>query len=331
MSFPVTDNNVLFFNYGHSMKLPHPRFLYQGLDPAFQQNSFLDDLGNPNLNPEVSVNYELGLKSQISKNAAVSISAYNNNRFDYIVSRLVGVRDVTGKVVDKSMFINQDYAKIYGVEVSVQWRATRLLSGFGSVNYQVARGKSNSARETSLQIQQTGEVALSKEQFLAWDRPWDIKGGLIFKTDSTFFIGNTPFANYTVFFSVKTNSGYRYTPYKQVGENSLGRPLYEIQQDQRLQKIGKWWFNADLKITKSFFGDKGRGFSVFVEVRNMFNNKNSQIVNPITGRAWEPGDDLTEEYRDPRYIGPEERGAQPDNPARYLAPRQLLYGIAFKF
>ena len=51
VSFPVTPNNVLYFNYGHNMRLPHPRFLYAGLDPVYQDRSFLSFLGNPDLDP----------------------------------------------------------------------------------------------------------------------------------------------------------------------------------------------------------------------------------------------------------------------------------------
>ena len=54
-------------------------------------------------------------------------------------------------------------------------------------------------------------------------------------------------------------------------------------------------------------------------------------MNAITGRGYEPGDDVTSQYRDERYLGPEETGALPDDPARYLAPTQFLYGISFKF
>ena len=31
VSFPVTENNVLYFNYGHSMRTPHPVFICSGL------------------------------------------------------------------------------------------------------------------------------------------------------------------------------------------------------------------------------------------------------------------------------------------------------------
>ena len=33
-SFPVRENQVLFFNYGHSTVMPHPSFIYTGLDPT---------------------------------------------------------------------------------------------------------------------------------------------------------------------------------------------------------------------------------------------------------------------------------------------------------
>jgi hypothetical protein len=110
VSFPVTANNVLYFNYGHSMRLPHPRFSYAGLDPVYQDRSFLSFLGNPDLDPEVNVSYEVGYKAALNKSLGITLSAYNNNRFDYIVSRRVLVKDQTGRLVAKTMYINQDYA-----------------------------------------------------------------------------------------------------------------------------------------------------------------------------------------------------------------------------
>ena len=47
VSFPVTENNVLYFNYSHAMRMPHPRFVYAGLDPVYQDRSFLANLGTP--------------------------------------------------------------------------------------------------------------------------------------------------------------------------------------------------------------------------------------------------------------------------------------------
>lgn len=335
VSFPVTENNVLYFNYGHSMRLPHPRFMYAGLDPVYQDRSFLSFLGNPDLDPEVNVSYEVGYKSSITKNLALTVAAYNNNRFDYIVSRSVIVKDQTGRPVTKTMYINQDYAKVVGVEVGVQYRIGKHFRTTGNVSYQVARGKSNSARESSLQIAQNGEVALTREQYLAWDRPWNINLGIIFAPDSTWKPLGVNLAGLEIFAQFGYSSGYRYTPQEQVGVNDLGRPEYEILTDQYLQAQATPWITSDLKASYTIFTDKrsGSGITFSLEIRNLLDWKNAQIINPVTGTAYEYGDDVPNTWRDPRpqYNGPLESGLDPRNPARYLAPRQVLYGIGFRF
>ncbi|MFT5158326.1 MAG: outer membrane receptor protein involved in Fe transport, partial [Bacteroidia bacterium] len=335
VSFPVTSNNSLYFNYSHSMRLPHPRFVYAGLDAKYQDRSFLSNIGNPDLNPEVNVSYEVGYKTQINKDFAVTLSAYNNNRFDYIVSRSVLVEDQTGRAVTKVMYINQDYARIVGTELSINYRIAEYFRLFWNASYQVARGKSNSARESNLQIEQTGEVPLSSEQYLAWDRPWNSTIGLALSYDTAIhFLPNWLKAS-QAFISVTYQSGYRYTPQELEGYNDLGRPLYAPIQEQYLLKRAVPWLNADLKLNKTFRWNpeksKKNGITLSFEIRNMLNNKNSQIINPVTGRAYEPGDDVPTDWRDPRYLGPEERGTPSDNPARYLAPRQILIGVRFKF
>jgi len=333
VSFPVTENNVLYFNYGHSMRLPHPRFLYAGLDPTYQDRSFLSSLGNPDIDPEVNVSYEIGLKSKLTQDLALTLTAFNNNRFDYIVSRRVIVEDQTGRPTTKNFYINQDYAKIYGLEVGLNYRIGQYLRTFSNVAYQVARGKSNSARESSLQIEQNGEVPLTQEQFLAFDRPWNINAGIVFAPDSTLPILGADLTGFTAFLSYQFTSGFRYTPHRQIGTNELGRPQYEPIIDQFLQATAEPWNNFDLKLRYNIPTGlkKGKGVSVSLEIRNLLDARNSQIVNPVTGRAYRFGDDVPLEWRDPRFNGPQERGLDPRNPARYLAPRQILYGIEFRF
>lgn len=335
VSFPVTENNVLYFNYGHSMRLPHPRFMYAGLDPVYQDRSFLSSLGNPDLDPEVNVSYEVGLKSKVTKDLAVTFTAYNNNRFDYIVSRSAIVSDQTGRPVTKTLFINQDYAKIYGVELGINYRIGKYFKSFTNIAYQVARGKSNSARESSLQIAQNGEVALTSEQFLAFDRPWNVNVGLIFVPDSTLPVFGLNLTGFSAYLSYQYTSGYRYTPEELTGTNDIGRPVYEVQNDRFLEETAEDWHNFDLKLTYNLplRLKGGKGISLTMEIRNLLNNQNAQVINPITGRAYEYGDDVPNTWRDPRpqYNGPQETGVDPRNPARYLAPRQILYGLAFRF
>ena len=332
VSFPVTENNVLYFNYSHAMRLPHPRFVYAGLDPVYQDRSFLSNLGNPNINPEVTVSYEVGIKTQLTKDLALTLTTFYNDKFDYIVSRRVEVRDATGRFVEKTFFINQDYARIRGLELGLTRRIGNWFTGTLSGSYQIATGKSNTAAESALQIRQQGFVNTTKEQFLAWDRPYDLKLLAIFTPDSTVYLGNIPLQGFRVTLSSTLKSGLRYTPFTLVRTNEdSGRPEYERIDDQPFAKIGAPWFWADLRISRDFFiGDKAR-ISLSFELKNFTNYQSAAIVNGVTGRAWESGDPLPLTFRDPQYPDPQDRGLPPNNPARYLAPRHMMFGVQFGF
>ena len=182
-----------------------------------------------------------------------------------------------------------------------------------------------------MQIEQNGAVSLTTEQYLAFDRPWDITVGFVFNSDSTFKIRGKALDGINVFISVNYQSGLRYTPYEQDGQNDLGRPLFVRLDEQYLSEISKAWWRSDLKISKTFKFENNTGLTLSIEVRNLLDYKNGQIINPITGRAYEDGDDVPNDWRDPRYVGPFETGVPPNDPARYLQPRQVLYGIAFRF
>lgn len=324
VTFPVTENNVLYFNYGHSMRMPHPRFMYAGLDPLYQDRSFLSNLGNPNLNPEVNISYEVGYKTLLGTKLGWTLNAFNNNRFDYIVSRRVITTDATGRPVTKTMYINQDYAKIIGVETQLNAQIDDHFSAFFNGSYQQARGKSNSARESALQIAQTGEVPLTQEQFLAWDRPWKFNSGISYRSDSSRFTASLN-AEYT--------SGYRYTPQILIGYNDLGRPQFQVDNANYLRNRATPWFAINGKAAYAIAKFGSGGALLTLEVMNLTNRRNAQIINPITGRAYEYGDDVPLSWRDPRpeFNGPQETGTDPRNPARYTAPTQILAGIQIKW
>lgn len=323
VSFPVTDNHVLFFNYSHSTRLPHPRFVYAGLDPVYQDRSFLAFLGNPNLNPEVNVGYEVGLKSNLGRGWALQASAFYNDKFDFIVNRVITIRDQTGRFTERVFAVNLDYARVRGVDVFLQRQIGEWLRVAASVTYQVATGKSNSALESLLQIRQTGRNDATQEFFLAWDRPWDIKLWGVLRSPGEW---TSPFLrSWTAFVSFTWKSGLRYTPFKLAGRDELtGRPIYERQDGPPNTAIGTPWRWIDIRLTRSFL--RGR-LSLFIEGRNVLNWKNAAIINPVTGRAYEYPDDVPIGWRDPKYPNPLDTGLPPTDPARYLPPRQVFLGM----
>jgi len=333
VSFPVTENNVLYFNYGHSLRLPHPRFMYAGLDTNYQNRVSGSNAGNPNLNPEVAVSYELGIKSQITKDFSATLTAFYKDQFDFIVNRTAEIIDprLGQEFVDRVISINQDYARVRGVEVGFNYRLSKQLRTTFNAAYQVATGKSNTAQESLLQIRQTGQVNTTKEQYLAWDRPWDVKGSVIYTPDSTVKLFNVPLNKFRFFLFTTWKSGLRYSPFQPAGQNDLGRTIYELVPNSQFTKIGASWFWTDLSITRDFYFSKKVKAFFSIEIKNLFNNNNAQLVNPVTGRAYSDGDGLPFEQRDPKYTDPNTSGLPPSNPARYLQPRQILYGIGFNF
>ncbi|MEI7803280.1 MAG: hypothetical protein WCI97_11570, partial [Bacteroidota bacterium] len=71
-----------------------------------------------------------------------------------------------------------------------------------------------------------------------------------------------------------------------------------------------------------------------LEFTNILNNKNALIINPVTGTAYQDGDAVPTEWRDPKYIDPRDYrsyNTPPTNPARYDAPLHFMLGIALKF
>ena len=135
-----------------------------------------------------------------------------------------------------------------------------------------------------------------------------------------------------------TEAGKRYTPQYFTG-NYLpnGRPEYSSDLDQNgdpdnpMGKVADPWFWLNLNFEK-YFRIAGLDISFLLEVENLLNRKNSQILNPITGRAYDNGDPTPNSWNDPLF--PQTQAPLdpfPFDPARYLTPRNVRLGLVVRF
>ena len=356
VSFPVRENQVLFFNYGHSARIPHPSFVYAGLDPFFQDQSDLPNLGNPNLNREVDISYEIGLRNQITSNDALNISAFWRDKYDFVTSQSIRVNDVDGRPVTKAFRINGDYARSRGVEVSYLKRYRDLLRGQLSVTYSRAEGLSSTNDDNLSGISGSQNVGNNIETPLAWDRPFDIKGNVTFTHARENGILDSPVLNnFQLFVSAVWRSGARYTPFERVGteRNPISgeenwRPIYEQLDDpaKRYSEVGPAWFYMDFNLQKWFTIGETR-VSTFLEISNFLNNKSAVVINPVTGEGYKqyPNSqselialrddrsyDVPNNVRDPRYLDPTDNGLpRYENPANFLQQRHIVFGLSINF
>lgn len=337
-SFPVRDNQMLFFNYNHSMNLPHPSFLYAGLNPLYQDRSVVSRVGNPNLNPEYDISYELGLKTQIDKDDALSVSAYWKDKYDFITSASVQIKDLTGRDVTRTIRINSDYARVRGLEVSYTKRKGKWFFGQISAAYMIARGQSSSANESLKDILNNGNRENTKERPMAWDSPLDLKAFATFTMEKkNGYLGLKNLNHMSLYIEGVYRTGRRYTPYVLIGTDpATGRPLYDVDPnpDAVYSKIGQSNYWIDMNLRRWFVVNKKYRFEASIQVTNVLNTRNTVIPNPITGKAYQLGDPVPMNQRDPMYIDPRNSssyGTPPTDPSRYRAPRHVMLGLSFKF
>ncbi|MDI6780264.1 MAG: TonB-dependent receptor [Bacteroidota bacterium] len=333
ISHPVTDNQTLFFSYGHFSKLPRPQFVYAKLGGSRSRSSF-QTIGNPNLNPETTVAYELGLRNQLTENDVFTVTAYYKDIFDYITAKQFRAIISGTTRGTYTIYINQDYARIRGIEVEYKTRIAKMLRATLSGSYSIATGKSSSANENAYNIQQGLEENL-KETYVIWDRPLQASANINFsvaKNNPLFGFGKGILDDYNIYTRVFYQSGKRYTPQIFYRYNPVsGRPEYRSDRANPYSKVGADWFYIDLNFEKYINVGFGR-LVVNFEIQNILNNKNSQILNPIIGEAYEYGQVTPVDWNDPNYpdltapIDP-----LPYNPARYLNPRTYKLGLSFRF
>lgn len=331
ISHPITNNQTLFFSYGHFSKRPKPQFIYAKLNPQSAQSTF-QKFGNPNLNPETTVAYELGIRNQFTNDDVLTVTAYYKNIYDYVATKSILLN--SGRLIGKSFitYFNQDYARTRGIEVEYKKRIGGWFNGKFNFTYSVATGKSSSSDQGFL-VATTGAAETINEIYLSWDKPIQASANLYFnieKGKGLFGFARNILDDIAVKSRLFFQSGKRYTQQIRIGTLADGRPEYTSDLDNINGEVGENWFWVDLNIDKYFY-IRSLEMTVGIEITNLFNAKNSTIINPVTGRAYEFGDPTPNYYNDPLYPDLQAPlSPYPYNPSRYLTPRQIKFGISLK-
>jgi len=332
ISHPVSDNQTLFFSYGHFSKFPRPQFVYSKLDRTSVRSSL--PVGNPDLNPETTVAYELGLRNQLSGDDVLTVTAYYKDIFDYITEKTVLRIANTGGAQYYDTYLNTDYGRVRGIEVEYKKRIGTWFRGSLSGSYSIATGKSSTPNENIVRLDQ-GQPENIKESYLIWDRPVQASLNLNFtvpKDEPLFGLWPGILDNWNAYVRIFYESGKRYTPEIFTGiDASTGRPQYIDDINNINGSVGAPWFYVDLNLEKDIELGPAK-IVASIEIQNLFNNQNSQIIDPVTGRAYEYGDPTPSSYNDPLF--PQLSGSVspfPYNPARYLNPRTIRGGLAIQF
>jgi len=132
-AFPITERDGFHFHYGRFVQFPNREYLFASQDPVGNAGI----LGNPNLEPETTVQYSAGIKHQFTDFIAGQFSLYSKDIYDLIASTQV-TDEATGQTLAR--YINQAYASARGIEVTLEKRYSDNYQFNFSYTYSFADG-----------------------------------------------------------------------------------------------------------------------------------------------------------------------------------------------
>jgi hypothetical protein len=132
VSFPVTDNSKLYFNYGHFFSMPSPENLF--LVRKYSDNQQVARIANPNNPLPKTVAYELGYEHNLFDQFLLHVAGYYKNVSDE--TRLNEYTSKDGKV-DYFVSTPSLYEDLRGVEISLTKSRGEWVAGFLNYTYEV--------------------------------------------------------------------------------------------------------------------------------------------------------------------------------------------------
>ena len=254
ISYPITDTTKLHFTYGHYYQIPSGDDLYENL--SFDIRGAIRRRGNPNLEPEKTIAYEVGIIQQFTDDLTIDITGFTKDIDNLVSSVYVGINN------DYSYFINDIYGRIQGVELSIRkWRTGQSpVSGMISYTYSVAKGK-GSSRALGYLTAYRSQPEVTESHPLDWDQRHIVSAALDIQLPFTSAINLVG----------RYASGLPYTPNPRA-------PIKPAVNSKRYPAT----YNVDAIISKrSTFG--GLNYTFFADIRNIFNTKNlDDLLDEVT-------------------------------------------------
>ncbi len=340
ISHPITDNDMLFFSYGHFSQRPKYAYVYAKLKTSSQGSYQL--FGNPNLSPTTTVAYELGVKHRFNSNSVLQVTAFYKDMFNYVTAFRVNSNHPRYGSISYTQYWNIDYARSRGVELSWRHRFERWWSFNWNFSYSVLTGKSSSPAEDLLnQVRVGNQDEDLSESFLRWDKPIQTSANISFyapRDKAPMIMGRQLPDRWGFNLRVELESGQRYTPqYIDIGDiNNPDDDEPKDAEDKPYTELSTMRKLVDLKFYKDLDLPGGLDMRAFVEIENVFNFRSpasSGWINTLTGEVWEEGDPFIANNRVYYEWSEElsrERVRPPGTPARYKEPRQVMFGLSIR-
>ncbi|MDP2362357.1 MAG: TonB-dependent receptor, partial [Ignavibacteria bacterium] len=309
IAYPTSATGVVHFSYGHFLQIPSFQYLFQK-GPYKIPNSGINIgvFGNPDLEPQKTIMYEIGFRQELSDDFLIDITGFYRDVRDWITA---GPIIQTYNLVTYSIFTNKDYANVKGITFTFNKRFSNNFAFDLNYTYQVAEGSNSSPEDEYNSAIGSGEPSL----FLIpmdWDQNHLLNASLLVGIDGW---GASLLARY--------GTGLPYTP--SVTQYTADRGITSGLLRNSRYRPGQ--FTIDLKLDKSF-NLMGLDITAFLKIFNLFDNKVAVNVFGDTGQPNFTTETQTVGYDPNRPNTVEEYVKYPDH---YGTPRNVQLGFEISF
>ena len=318
VSHPIQNRDKLFFNFGQFTQFPSYIFVYSKLTSV--SSASFPVLGNANLNPEKSVQFEVGGQHVFGNGAAAKVALFQKDIYDYPTS--VRFRRQEGTVIsDFFVYLNSDFSRARGFELEYEKPRGEYWRWKATYEYSVAKGKSSDPNQAKIVEEGGGDATEPplSEGFLFWNRPHKFTFNADFRVDrqdrrpTALGVSIPKGFGFNLFGTIQ--SGKAYTP-EDANGNATGR-VYS--KNGPLEAV----FNARINQEVRMGGDKV--FNFYLVGENILDWSVVKRVDPATGKAPVAGEG--------QYVNPTQYDVNSvlTNPAYYGQPLRIRLGVDYDF
>jgi hypothetical protein len=307
-SFPITAEGIVHFSYGHFFQIPDFQYLYQ--NPDYKIGTSTGDqglMGNPDLQPEETINCELGVQQQLTEDISLDLTAYFRD-----IRNLTGTGQSTeiitfNPTIWYDQFANTDFGLVRGVVLTA---TKKFSSGFTATldyTFQIANGTESDPTDARNAIL-AGTLPEIQTVPLSWDERHTLN-----------LTASYSHKNWGISGIGKYGSGLPYTPLVLNNVTALLTNSESMPPD----------FNVDLR---GFYEFPMAGLNVmaFVRLFNALNIFNQIGVFPMSGRADYNPQLLIDEQSNPAlYVNTLQQYYT--IPTYYSEPRRIEIGFNLEF
>ncbi len=295
VAYPIEDYAALHFSYGHFRQFPPIGAMFSNADYTVLANlqagtSDFGVLGNPDVRPEETVQYEAGYKHAFSEDLGVDVTTFYKDIRD-----LLGVEFInTYNNAEYARLTNVDFGDIFGFTLALDDKALGPLSVAADYTWQRAMGNSSDPRETATRAE-AGEDPRPRLVPLNWDQRHTFNATVSLTRPQ-----------YSVSAVIRVASGQPYTP-------ELGTGFGEVLQTNSGRKPSG--FLMDLRSERALGVWQGAEVALFARAFNVFDQRFfNGAVFASTGDPYYSRNPVADEV------------ALAD-PTRYYPPRRIEMGL----